>query len=81
MLVINCNLFKKYDVALSFAEEDRAFVDIVARLLKERDVRIFYDDDKRVMTWGRDLRHDLDKVYRLQARLCVVFVSEAYGRK
>ncbi|PSK93493.1 TIR domain-containing protein [Taibaiella chishuiensis] len=81
MVVINCNLFKKYDVALSFAEEDRAFVDIVARLLKERDVRIFYDDDKRVMTWGRDLRHDLDKVYRLQARLCVVFVSEAYGRK
>lgn len=81
MLIINLNFLKKYDVALSFAEENRATVDLVAKLLKEQGVKIFYDDDERIKTWGEELKTYLDKVYRVQAKYCVVFVSAEYERK
>jgi len=34
----------EYDVALSFAGEDRAYVEKVAKYLKEKDIKVFYDD-------------------------------------
>lgn len=79
--MINLNLFKKYDVALSFAEENRDVVDSVAQLLKASGIKVFYDQDFRNASWGKDLKSYLDKVYRLQARYCVVFVSEEYEQK
>lgn len=73
--------FFKYDVALSFAEEDREFVDCVARQLTDKGLKIFYDDYERIRRWGSDLLVDLDDVYRKQARFCVVFVSRYYKEK
>lgn len=81
MLIINLNFLKKYDVALSFAEENRATVDRVARILKDQGIKIFYDDDERTKTWGKELKGYLDKVYRVEAKYCVVFVSAEYERK
>ena len=81
MIIINLNLFKKYDVALSFAEENRTMVDLVAKQLREQDINVYYDDDFRITSWGKDLKENLDKVYRLQARFCVVFVSKDYELK
>jgi hypothetical protein len=81
MLIINLNFLKKYDVALSFAEENRATVELVAQQLKDQGIKIFYDGDKRIETWGKELKSYLDKVYRLQAKYCVVFVSADYERK
>lgn len=75
------NLFLKYDVALSFAEEDREFVDCVARRLKDNGLKIFYDDYERIRLWGSDLHVQLDDVYRRQARFCVLFVSGYYKEK
>lgn len=71
----------KYDVVLSFAEEDRAFVDTVAGYLRTYDIRFFYDDDKRIETWGMCLDEYLDKVYRTEATYCVLFISEPYKNK
>jgi hypothetical protein len=81
MAIFNLSPFKKYDVALSFAEEDRTSVDRVAKLLKEQGIKIFYDNDLRIASWGKYLKNYLDKAYRLQAEFCVVFVSEDYERK
>lgn len=81
MFVIPFIVFKKYDVALSFAEENRGSVEIVAGILKEHKIKVFYDDDLRIDSWGKYLRYYLDKAYRLQAKYCVVFVSEDYQRK
>lgn len=84
------NLFKsflreagvfKYDVALSFAEEQRIFVECVASHLRANGIRIFYDSDKRVNTWGKDLQHHLDHIYREGAQFCVMFISEDYSKK
>jgi hypothetical protein len=81
MVILPFSAFKKYDVALSFAEEDRGSVDIVAKLLKEHRIKVFYDDDLRIDSWGKYLKHYLDRAYRLQAKYCVVFVSKDYQRK
>ena len=71
----------KYDVTVSFAEEDRPFVDRVVAQLKEKKIRVFYDDHERINTWGKDLGLYLDKVYRKEAKFCVIFISEHYKRK
>ena len=71
----------KYDVVLSFAGEDREYVESVARCLKERQLRIFYDKYGEVESWGKDLYVHLDNVYRKKARYCVMFISKYYKKK
>lgn len=71
----------EYDVALSFAGEDRRFVQEVADRLKVAGVRIFYDEDQTSSLWGENLVELLDKVYRHQSRYAVMFVSNAYSEK
>lgn len=71
----------EYDVALSFAGEDRAYVDRIARLLQQRGIRVFYDEFMTADLWGEDLYVLLDKVYRKESRFAVIFASEHYARK
>lgn len=71
----------KYDVALSFAGEQRSYVEKVARLLKDAGVNVFFDDYEKVVLWGKNLYDHLDDVYSRASKYCVLFVSEAYARK
>lgn len=71
----------KYDVALSFAGEDREYVDKVAKLLKEKNVKVFYDKFEEAELWGKDLVTSFDTIYRKSARFCVPFISEHYKEK
>jgi hypothetical protein len=73
--------FREYQVALSFAGEDRSYVSQVARYLREARVRFFYDEYENVTLWGKDLYVHLDEIYRNRARYCVMFLSEHYRRK
>lgn len=70
-----------YDVALSFAGEQRAYVQKVAAALRRRGIRPFYDDYEKADLWGKCLYGHLDWVYQKAARYCVLFASEAYARK
>src|SRR5207244_3233712 len=70
-----------YDVTLSFAGEDRAYVEQVAAALYALGIRVFYDRYEQVDLWGKDLYTHLDDVYRKRARYCVVFISRHYGEK
>lgn len=70
-----------YDVCLSFAGEDRAYVEEVASKLREGDIRVFYDKYEEVGLWGQDLYVHLADVYRSRARYCVLFISAAYRDK
>jgi TIR domain len=74
-------LDREYDVCLSFAGEQRSYVEEVADRLREMRVRVFYDDYERVSLWGKNLYDHLDYIYSRSARYCVIFVSEAYERK
>lgn len=72
---------KRYDVVLSFAGEDRTYVEKVATALEARGVVVFYDKFEQATLWGKDLAEHLDSLYRLQARYCVMFVSTHYAEK
>lgn len=70
-----------YDFALSFAGEDRAIAEEVAGHLKRHGVRVFYDMDYAPDLLGKDLADHLARLYRDEARYCVVFLSAAYLEK
>jgi TIR domain-containing protein len=70
-----------YDVALSFAGEQRTYVEKAAAALRRRGIRTFYDDYEKASLWGKDLYEHLDWVYQKAARYCVLFASEAYAAK
>lgn len=70
-----------YDVAVSFAGEDRPFVAKVVELLKGADVKVFYDRDEQAAMWGENLVDFLDGVYQHRARFAIVFVSRNYVDK
>lgn len=72
---------RDYDIALSFAGEDRDYVDRVANLLKDRGVKVFYDLFEEADLWGKDLYVHLSEVYHKRARFTVMFISEAYAKK
>jgi|SRR6266478_4619754 len=74
---------KKYDfeVALSFAGEDRKVADKLAGGLRAVGVRIFYDRYEQARLWGRDLYHHLQRVYRDKAEYCVILVSKHYAKR
>ena len=72
---------KQYDVALSFAGEDRPHAEQLAKRLKTGGYSVFYDEFERAELWGKDLYVHLSSVYKDQARYCVMFLSEHYARK
>ena len=71
----------EYDVALSFAGEDREYVEKVASELRARDIHVFYDKYEKIELWGKDLYTHLANVYQNTARYCVIFVSRHYSEK
>ncbi|MCX6170009.1 MAG: TIR domain-containing protein [Ignavibacteriales bacterium] len=71
----------KYQVALSFAGEDRAYADQVANCLRKKSVKVFYDNFEEDILWGKDLYEYLDNIYRKESRFCVMFLSENYAKK
>jgi hypothetical protein len=71
----------EYDVCLSFAGENRPYVARVAKYLEAHGARVFYDQNEQTTLWGKNLYTHLDEIYRNKARFCVMFISEAYGRK
>ena len=72
---------KEYDVVLSFAGEDRKYVESTASFLRKSGVKVFYDMYEDVNLWGKDLYQHLDDVYQNKGKYAVVFISEAYGKK
>ena len=71
----------EYDVALSFAGEDRVYADELAHRLTNAGIRVFYDSFEQADFWGRNLVEHLGDVYSQHARFCVMFASKAYAQK
>jgi hypothetical protein len=70
-----------YDVALSFAGENRTYVEKVAVLLKQSGVSVFYDGFEQATLWGKNLIDHLAEIYRHRSRFVVMFVSKHYVEK
>jgi TIR domain-containing protein len=71
----------EFDVALSFAGEDRQVAENLADGLRAAGVRVFYDRYEQVQLWGKDLYQHLQQVYRDRAKYCIIFVSQHYAGK
>ena len=73
----------KYDVALSFAGEQRDYVAKVAGNLQSLNITIFYDriEEEMIRLWGGNLAEDLHDVYENKARFVVMFISKEYVEK
>jgi hypothetical protein len=71
----------EYDVALSFAGEDRAYVAEVAAALKAAKVKVFYDEYETAELWGKNLADHLGEVYGKRSRFVVLFLSQYYPLK
>ncbi len=72
---------RTYEIVLSFAGEDREYVERVAEYLFAHGVEVFYDRYEEATLWGKDLAEHLDSVYRSHARYCVMFISKHYAGK
>jgi len=72
---------KPYEIALSFAGEDRFFVESVANELRAMGVRLFYDAFEQVDLLGKDLAAHFAGIYKDRANYCAMFISVHYARK
>jgi len=72
---------KGYDIALSFAGEDRSYVEEIAHLLRNRNIKVFYDYFEQDKLWGVDLYTHLSSVYKDKAKFCLMFISDNYAKK
>jgi TIR domain len=72
-----------YDVCLSFAGEQRDYVERIAERLKSAGLDVFYDQDEDIAPklWGNDLGEYLDYIYREGSRFCLMFISTDYAAK
>jgi len=68
----------RYQVALSFAGEDRAFAEKVAEGLSKAEVNVFYDNFYAEDLWGQDLAIKLRDVYHKASQFCIMIISQHY---
>jgi hypothetical protein len=71
----------KYEVALSFAGEDRSFAVAVAEGLRKQGIAVFYDNYEPEQLWGEDLSIKLREIYHSMSRYCIMIVSQDYINK
>ena len=71
----------EFDVAVSFAGEDREYVAEIVDSVKRDGIRVFYDEDFEIEAWGEDGIEYFSNVYENRARFAVMFVSGHYARK
>lgn len=70
-----------WDVAISFAGEDRSIAKEFRDICKDKGIEVFYDFDQQAILWGKDLSKVLTEVYRNEALFMVILVSENYPEK
>ncbi|MEJ1437821.1 MAG: TIR domain-containing protein [Candidatus Sedimenticola sp. (ex Thyasira tokunagai)] len=71
----------EFDVAISFAGEDRGVAEELSFILRKAGMEVFYDNWNQHTLWGKDLYQHLQSVYKEQAKYCVVLASKHYVSK
>ena len=72
---------RTYQVALSFAGEQRDYVEDVAQHLAARSIAVFYDGFQQTWLWGRDGVEAFHEVFAETSNFVVMFVSAEYVAK
>ncbi len=73
---------QKFDVAFSFAGEQREYVEKVAAYVEnEGQLSVFYDFNYDLDMWGTNLVDYFKDVFEKKANSCVMFISKDYAEK
>jgi len=72
---------EKYDIAISFAGEDRGIAKQIADLLIEKKVKVFYDSFEESELWGKNLYDYLSDIYSERSKYCLMLLSSNYKNK
>lgn len=72
---------KPYDIALSFAGEDRKFADQLRNYLEEHDLSVFYDKSEESKIMASDVEAVLGPKYSTESRFVVAILGVKYGLK
>jgi hypothetical protein len=70
-----------YDVALSFAGEDRVYAELLRDALEDLGHAVFYDLAELHRILGQDVEAYLGPIYSSGSRYVVAVLGEMYGRK
>lgn len=68
----------RYDVALSYATPQGESARKLADLLRQQQLRVFYDKELSHELWGIDLARCLPSIYDREARITVLLISQDY---
>lgn len=71
----------RFQVALSFAGEQRQYVERVARALQARGIALFYDRFEQLTLWGKDGIEFFHEVFSAESAFVVMFISAEYVAK
>lgn len=72
---------RTFQVALSFAGEQRGYVQRVASALAALSIHYFYDEEQKIPLWGKNQVEELQRIYKDDAYAVVMFISSDYARK
>ncbi len=72
---------ESYDIALSFAGEDRTFAEHLRDALEDLGHAVFYDFAEQHRILGEDVEAYLGPIYSSGSRYVVAILGEMYGRK
>ena len=71
----------EYDVALSFASEDKSIAEEFAKLLSRTNITVFLDEYTSSDVWGDNTVDHLVNLFARKARYCLLLISEHYPLK
>ena len=71
----------EYDIAISFAGEDRDIAREIANSLAAQNIKVFFDEFEKEKLWGTNLYDHLSHVYTYAAKFCIILISENYSKK
>jgi hypothetical protein len=72
---------EKYDIAISFAGENRDNAEQLANKLDKKQVKVFYDSFEQANLWGKNLYDYLSSVYSEKSKFCIMLLSKHYESK
>ncbi len=71
----------EYDVAISYAGEDRNIAKKLSDMLIDRGLNVFYDRLNEDEILGKNLYHYLQTIYKDSAQTCAILISKHYIKK
>ncbi|MEV7202307.1 TIR domain-containing protein [Streptomyces griseoluteus] len=70
-----------YDFAISFASTEREYARALALKIQQRGASVFFDSFETESLWGANLVDRLTQLYRQDAQLCIMIISEEYVQR